>query len=178
MLKALKYRDKINEWFYLDDDDITVRRKKDGYHGRYKKDDIVKPYICGRGNGTKYFGVHIPGTRETIPMYWLLTVLRGIEFEDGSVIDHVDGNPENNERHNLRVTSQSVNCRNRKIRSDNKTGYPGVRYDNKSRLYIVRKQVNGERMYASAKSIDDAISKAKEFERLAELNGKGYIHRL
>ena len=177
MLKALKYKEKILEEFYLDEDDNTIRRNKDGYHGRFKEHDIVKPYLFKGGNGTGYLGIHIPRTRETMAAHWVLTVLRGIHFEEGSVIDHKDGNPQNNTRTNLRVTTQSINSRNRVLRKDNKTGYPGINFNAASSLYIVRKQVNGSRRYSSAKTLPEAILRLREFEAEAERLNEGYIHR-
>ena len=42
MLAALKYRQNILDNFYLDDDDITIRRKKDdAIKGKFKKHDCV-----------------------------------------------------------------------------------------------------------------------------------------
>lgn len=42
------------------------------------------------------------------------------------MIDHIDGNPSNNQIDNLREVSDMENCRNMKLRKDNKTGFVGV----------------------------------------------------
>ena len=44
------------------------------------------------------------------------------------VIDHIDGNPSNNKIDNLRKVTASENSRNLKRRSDNKTGFSGVKF--------------------------------------------------
>lgn len=53
--------------------------------------------------------------------------------------DHIDRNPLNNRKYNLRPATQQENCMNRSIRSDNTSGITGVAWDKKSckwRAYI------------------------------------------
>lgn len=47
-------------------------------------------------------------------------------LKDGEIIDHIDGNIDNNSPSNLRVASTLINARNRKIASHNTTGVTGV----------------------------------------------------
>jgi len=175
MLAILKYKDIVFDEFYLDKDDVTIRRKTNGYYGRWEIDDKAVPFKFTAKNCYEYEGLHIPRTRTTIGIHWILTLLRGVEFEDGSVIDHLDGNPKNNVRENLRITSQHINCRNRKLRKDSSTGYAGINF--RDNLYIVRRYVSGKRMYASAKTLKEAITKLGQFNALAESEGKAYIDR-
>ena|GEM_PF-811824 len=44
------------------------------------------------------------------------------------VVDHIDGDPTNNLKCNLRICSQKDNARNRKIQSNNTSGFKGVSY--------------------------------------------------
>lgn len=139
-----KYKDVILEWFYLGEDDMTVYRAKDGYHGRYKQHDIVEPYqLCSYGYG----GVHVPRTRTTVAYHHILTILRGISIPDGSVIDHINGDPNDNSRSNIRVVTQSINCRNSCKSKNNTSGITGINWNARSNSYVVRKYIDGKRMY-------------------------------
>ena len=170
-----KYKKTLLEWFYLDEDDMTVKRAKNGYRGRYYKDDIVCPYIlCSHG-----YGVHVPKTRTTVPYHHLLTLLRGIEIPDDAVIDHLDGNVFNNERNNIRVTTQSINCRNSKRKKNNTTGLTGVNWNKSSNSYVVRKQIGTKRKYLGhrktlleAKELLNSYKEILSLEEYTDRHGK------
>lgn len=77
--------------------------------------------------------------------------------------DHIDGNPLNNQRSNLRVCSHSQNVRNRTQKSKNsKTGYKGVtiRYGKK---ILSRITVNGKKIHLGYfKNVIDAAKAYNE----------------
>lgn len=173
MLTVNKYRDVLLEEFYLDSDDITIRRNKDGWRNKYKKHDIVKPYkLCKHGYG----GIHIPRTRTTVSYSHLVTLLRGIEIPDDCVIDHIDGDNTNNSRSNLRVTTQAINCRNTKKSKNNTSGLTGVSWNKSAGCYIVRKYLNGKRVYGgSRKTLEEAAALMNELN--AEALKQGYTER-
>lgn len=49
--------------------------------------------------------------------------------EDYKVVDHIDGNPYNNKKNNLRICTQTENTLNKAIPSNNTSGFMGVWYD-------------------------------------------------
>lgn len=55
-------------------------------------------------------------------------------------IDHIDGNPLNNKKSNLRICTQSENMANGKLRKDNATGVPGVWYVTNEKLWYAQIQ--------------------------------------
>ena len=73
---------------------------------------------------------------------WLLVYGKPIP----DLIDHIDGNPNNNQIRNLRRTSHGSNMANARIRSDNSSGVKGVvaRKDGRFQAYISH---NGKRHY-------------------------------
>lgn len=177
MLAVNKHRDVLLASFYLDVDGVTVRRKQDGYYGRYKKhDEVIGFKQVNKGNG--YYGVHIPRTRATVQLSHLILLLRGVDIPDDAVIDHLNGDTTDNSVENVRVTTQDVNCRNRKIRCDNKVGYSGISYREREGLYVIRKTVKGVRKSRSARTLEEALVHYEELrqEQLAcgftERNGK------
>lgn len=164
-----KHKDLLKEWFYFNDTDNTVRRAKDGYHGRYKKDDVVQPYkLCSHGYG----GVHIPTTRTTIPYHHLVAVLKGVEISDELVIDHIDGDTNNNDISNMRVTTQQVNCKNKRKRCDNTSGITGINKSSDCNSYIVRKQIDGKRVYLGSRpTLEEAKELLDSYNEMIKADG-------
>lgn len=154
MLTVNKYKDILKEEFYLDSDDITIRRKKDGWRNKYKANDKVIPYKL---HSLGYGGIHIPKTRMSILHTHLLCFLRGAVIPDNCVIDHINGDIHNNLRSNLRIVPQAINCRNSKMSKNNTSGYTGISWNKSSNCYIVRKYLKGVRVYGgSATTLEDA----------------------
>jgi len=172
MLAALKYRQDILDSFYLDEDDITIRRTRgDKVKGKFKKDEVVTSYIFKGNRGKAYHGIWIPGVGTTIGTHWIVTVLRGITIPEGSVIDHLNGDRLDNSRSNLKVTTQSMNCRNRGKHKNNTSGYTGISFHKPTGRFVVRRTINGKRIWKSHKTLEGAIEILKEVERLGREDG-------
>lgn len=63
--------------------------------------------------------------------------IMGLGKRNGSDVDHINGDTLNCRRENLRVVSHQTNTRNRKIHHNNKSGVPGVRYNDKTNNWSV-----------------------------------------
>ena len=59
-------------------------------------------------------------------------------------VDHIDGNPLNNKRENLRVCTHQQNIMNQKLRVDNKSGIKGVAWDERREMWRARIHANGK----------------------------------
>jgi len=88
-------------------------------------------------------------------------------------IDHIDRNPMNNSRENLRICSTHQNCFNQGLRSDNTTGYKGVQYDKKGNRLVVRIGYKGRRYTIGRFPPEKIIEAAKAYNQKAiELFGE------
>jgi hypothetical protein len=82
------------------------------------------------------------GKTKTILLHRLILCL---EFGDGKIVDHIDGNGLNNRRSNLRVCLHAQNVRNRKKCTNSSTDYKGVY--RRGQRFEARITSNGERFY-------------------------------
>lgn len=57
-------------------------------------------------------------------------------------VDHINGNPLDNRKHNLRICTQAENRRNSKIRKDNTSGYKGVVWSKWAKKWMCRININ------------------------------------
>ncbi len=176
MNNAYKYKNVIKEKFYLDNDDITVRHKyDDSKKGKFKKNDPVKTYhISGKNRTHVYKGIHIPGTDTSLGIHWVLSILRELNFKPTSVIDHIDGNVNNNHRNNIRITTQKINCRNRTVRNNNKTGYTGISF--RKGKSIVRFTINEKRISKSFNTLQEAKEYIVSIKDILFKEGYTYRH--
>jgi len=83
---------------------------------------------------------------------------------EGMMIDHIDRNPCNNRRANIRLATPSQNCQNRSHRKDNVSGVPGVFWVNARKRWYARigKKYLGE--FASFEQAVEARKNAEEAE--------------
>ncbi len=65
----------------------------------------------------------------------------------GMVVDHINGNPLDNRKENLRLCSQSDNCRNRSLSKNNTSGFKGINFKKSSRRWGARASTRGERIH-------------------------------
>ena len=78
---------------------------------------------------------------------------------DGLEVDHISRNTLDNRRNNLRVVTRSINCINRKTKSNKKYKAPsGVSFHKPSNKWRVRMTINGKtKQYGVFDTVDEAI---------------------
>lgn len=63
------------------------------------------------------------------------------------IIDHIDGNKQNNKIENLRPCTKSQNCLNAKNKKHSKCGYKGVSYEKRYNTWVASITIDGKRKY-------------------------------
>lgn len=63
------------------------------------------------------------------------------------IIDHIDGNKQNNKIENLRSCTKSENCLNAKHKKHSRCGYKGVSYEKRYNSWVASITINGKRKY-------------------------------
>jgi len=105
-------------------------------------------------------------------------------LETKNLIDHINGNPLDNKKRNLRICSKSQNQYNSKIRVDNTSGFKGVCWSKcykKWRVYIYKNKHQILLGYfnnkiEAAKAYNEAAKKYHgEFARLNRISQRGDI---
>ena len=84
---------------------------------------------------------------------------------EGMDTDHIDGNPLNNTRKNLRICTHTENCRNRKIGTNNSSNFKGVSWDKGTDKWRSRIYLNNMAIHLGFH--DDKIHAAKEYNKAA-----------
>ena len=95
--------------------------------------------MAGESTGYAATGRRIPPSKTTkgycttIMMHRLIL---GLDFGDGQMVHHINGDGLDNRRYNLRIVTPSENSRHRKVYSTSKTGVEGVIRD-KGYIYAI-----------------------------------------
>ena len=79
----------------------------------------------------------------------LMEYILGRPLQKNEEVDHIDLNPLNNTRKNLRLATHAENSRNRRKRRDNTSGYTGVTFIKARSAWIAIIYVNRKRVWSS-----------------------------
>lgn len=90
----------------------------------------------------------------------------------------MDGDILNNSRSNIIVTTQGLNCRNKAKYKNNTTGYTGITFRKDSGKYVIRRTINGKRVFRSHKTLEGAVEILRELEKLGLEDGYTKRHGL
>ena len=84
----------------------------------------------------------------------------------GFVIDHINRNPLDNRKSNLRIVTRVENARNCGIPKDNVSGTKGVYFYKRDEVWMARISANGKRIsLGTYQDIEDAMKARKEAEK-------------
>jgi hypothetical protein len=83
------------------------------------------------------------------------------------VVDHINGNPFDNRKQNLRICTQAENVRNKSFMSNNTSGFIGVSYKKDRNTYDPEIRLNKVRCHlGTTKTIEEAVYKRYYAEQL------------
>lgn len=117
---------------YYDEQDAELINKYHWMIAKGKKDVFYARGYIGKKDGG--LGVH-----EKTRMHRLI-----MNCPNDLQVDHINGNGLDNRRENLRVATNAQNCRNKKEHIDSLTGYKGITFIKKKKLYYARIRVDGK----------------------------------
>ena len=111
----------------------------------YELVDAFKWYV----HRTGYVIRNVPhpemtGKRIHLPIH---RFIMGLPFGDSREVDHIDGNPLNNQRANLRVCTGKENARNKRTPTKSRAGLKGVYWRESRKKWIAQITVNGVHTY-------------------------------
>lgn len=146
-----------------------VRRAAPGVHTFVGK--IIKPQWQG-----KYRQVTLcdgPRIRNVRIHFAVVAAFIG-SVPNGHAIDHINGDKDDNRLVNLRIVLAGDNAKNRAINKNSSTGAKGVSFHKRSRKYVARIQVNGNRIHIGE---FDCIDAAASAYKRAAIKYFGYLAR-
>lgn len=132
-----------------------------GGHFIFDKDDydVLSKYTWSNRKGYAVSGERVNGKRRNVILHRLLL---GLSDGDGLEVDHINGNPGDNRKSNLRAVKHIDNMKNRKLSSRNKSGYAGVRHVDR---WVASINADGKSIFLGIfDNKDDAVKARREAE--------------
>jgi len=176
--RSMRDNSSDNHWRFTDETEQSIEMKitKDLVTFIDVDDlELVKEIKCGAIIKKRYcdFRVDVSCNPGRLLLHRL--IMKDQLTKELNEVDHIDGNPLNNRRSNLRPANRLIQANNCKIRSDNATGVPGVYHHKLRKQYIAEWVENGKTKSAAfsyttgskrteKEAYDLAVKKRKEKE--------------
>ena len=108
-------------------------------------------------------------SRTSLPMHRLI-----MDAPKGMDIDHINGNPLDNRKSNLRICTRAENMRNRGAQKNNTSGYKGVGWCKHRKKWHAQIKHNGKQIYIGRYKDKEEAARAYD-AKAKELHGE-YAH--
>ena len=122
---------------------------------RYAWHIITTGYVSAKTNKSP---------RKTLLLHRLI-----MKCPDGLVVDHIDRDPLNNLRENLRICTTSDNNYNQSKQTDTSSAYRGVCWDTNSGKWLARIKLTGDMKQLHIGSFDTEVAAAKAYDMYARI---------
>lgn len=100
--------------------------------------------------------MNMEGVKRNLGLHRLILHMEGVDIPEGKMVDHINGDPTDNRRSNMRIVSNMQNCWNRRFqKSSNRSLPPGVRKE-WNRYWAVLYHENKRRLLGSFATPDEA----------------------
>ena len=153
----------ISNTYDLDNYEFGLGKTNDGQEFIFDKEDYEKisKYTWYKNkNGYVLSNSYVDGKRKTVHMHRLV-----MDVDNEFVIDHINRNPSDNRKQNLRACTQNKNCINKSTRKNNKSGVVGVYYERSSGKWYAQISIEGKHMTLGAfDNKNDAINARRSAE--------------
>lgn len=148
--------------------EIPLRRRDGTVHAVAVVDEVDAPLAAERWclSAYGYVSRRVGGRKGGVTL-WLQREIIGLERGDPLVVDHIDGDPLNNRRANLRVVTRGQNQQNRRGADRGSTSrHRGVSWSADRKKWVAAAKVDGkQRMLGRFDSEEEAARAASAFRR-------------
>ena len=139
---------------------------------KQNKFKICKDYVIGYDHNDKEFYLDIDDYEKVKNICWLvgdngyvknryrnLYLHRFVmDCPSDMVVDHIDHNPTNNRKSNLRICKQQQNAINKSIQSNNKTNVVGVHFEKTRNKWVAELTLKHKKVFwQSFDNFEDAV---------------------
>lgn len=133
-------------------------------------EDLARSNWHYNGRGYAARGIWVAGKVQIVLMHRQL-----LNFPSGQEVDHIDGNPLNNHRDNLRVVTRLQNQWNSRRHTNGSSSYKGVSWNPRYNKWEVQFRVAGARIFVGR--FDAELDAARAYD-LAIVRYRGEYARL
>jgi len=113
-----------------------------------------------------YYAMRIAGRKGQLMHRTILARMLGRELVSTEQVDHIDRDPLNNRRENLRLATASENLRNQSKHKDNTSGFKGVSFHKPMQKWQAQIAVNHKQIYLGC--FDTAAAAAAAYDTAAQ----------
>lgn len=139
---------------------FTTNTSKEFYFDLEDYEKIKDYHWCENNNPGYIYGTCPDNRRKGIYLHRLLT-----GAQKGDVVDHINHDPRDNRKNNLRVVTRSKNQMNTKLKTSNTSGFTGVYYSKLKGKWCAQITAQNKVIYLGTYlNKDDAINARKKAE--------------
>lgn len=123
----------------------------------------IKDYCWCISKSTNYVVARVPKTNKNIALHQL--IMNTYDQGKNVQVDHIYHNRHDNRKGQLRICSNAKNSRNKGKQSNNTSGYQGISWAKRDKVWHAYIEKNGKRVSCYFRNLNEAIEWRKEKEK-------------